>query len=51
MLKSLPESPDAIFIDQVVTQIAELGRVNHATSPSYMATVLKFLSQNLSCAT
>jgi len=34
MLKLLPESPDAIFIDQVVAQMAELGRVNHATSPS-----------------
>ena len=32
MLKLLPESPDAIFIDQVVAQMAELGRVNHATS-------------------
>jgi putative transposase len=34
LLKLLPESPDAIFIDQVVAQMAELGRVNHATSPS-----------------
>jgi putative transposase len=34
MLKLLPESPDAIFIDQVVAQMAELGRVNHAVNPS-----------------
>jgi putative transposase len=30
----LPEMPDAIFIDQVVSQIAELGRVNHAVNPT-----------------
>jgi putative transposase len=29
-LKLLPESPDPIFIDQVVSKMAELGRVNHA---------------------
>ena len=34
MLKLLPESPDAIFIDQVVAQMAELGRINHAVNPS-----------------
>jgi hypothetical protein len=34
MLKLLPESPDAMFIDQVVAQMAELGRVNHAVNPS-----------------
>lgn len=34
MLKLLPASPDAIFIDQVVAQMAELGRINHATRPS-----------------
>ena len=34
MLKLLPESPGSIFIDQVVAHMAELGRVNHATSPS-----------------
>src|SRR5688500_1978598 len=34
MLKLLPESPDAIFIDQVVAHMAELGRVNHALNPS-----------------
>jgi putative transposase len=34
LLKLLPESPDAIFIDQAVAQMAELGRVNHTTSPS-----------------
>ena len=33
-LKLLPEPPDAIFIDQVVAQMAELGRVNHAVNPS-----------------
>lgn len=34
LLKLLPESPGSIFIDQVVAHMAELGRVNHATSPS-----------------
>jgi putative transposase len=33
-LKLLPEMPDAIFIDQVVPQIAVLGRVNHAVHPA-----------------
>jgi putative transposase len=33
-LKLLPEMPDAIFIDQVVSQIAELGRVNPAVNPA-----------------
>jgi hypothetical protein len=33
-LNLLPEPPDSIFIDQVVAQIAELGRVNHAANPS-----------------
>jgi putative transposase len=33
-LKLLPEPPDSIFIDQVVAQMAELGRVNHAVNPS-----------------
>jgi putative transposase len=33
-LKLLPEMPDAIFIDQVVSQIAVLGRVNHAVNPA-----------------
>jgi putative transposase len=32
-LKLLPETPDAIFIDQVVSQMAVLGRVNHAFNP------------------
>jgi putative transposase len=32
-LKLLPEMPDAIFIDQVVSQMAGLGRVNHAVNP------------------
>jgi putative transposase len=34
LLKLLPESPGSIFMDQVVAHMAELGRVNHATSPS-----------------
>jgi hypothetical protein len=34
LIKLLPESPGSIFIDQVVAHMAELGRVNHATSPS-----------------
>lgn len=34
ILKLLPEMPDAIFIDQVVSQIAELGRVNPAVNPA-----------------
>ena len=33
-LKLLPEPPDSIFIDQVVVQMAELGRVNHAVNLS-----------------
>jgi putative transposase len=33
-LKLLPEMPDAICIEQVVSQIAELGRVNHAVNPA-----------------
>jgi hypothetical protein len=33
-LKLLPEMPDAICIDQVVSQMAELGRVNHAVNPT-----------------
>jgi hypothetical protein len=31
-LKLLPEPPDSIFIDQVVSKMAELGRVNHAVN-------------------
>ena len=34
LLKMLPEPPDSIFIDQVVAQMAELGRVNQAVNPS-----------------
>jgi putative transposase len=34
LLKFLPESLGSIFIDQMVAQMAELGRVNHATSSS-----------------
>jgi hypothetical protein len=33
-LKLLPEMPDSIYIEQVVAQIAELGRVNHAVNPA-----------------
>ena len=33
-LKLLPAMPDSVFIDQVVSQMAELGRVNHAVNPS-----------------
>jgi len=33
-LKLLPEMPDALCIDQVVSQMAALGRVNHAVNPS-----------------
>jgi hypothetical protein len=31
-LKLLPVMPDSVFIDQVVSQMAELGRVNHAVN-------------------
>jgi putative transposase len=34
LLTLLPEPPDSIFIDQVVDQMAALGRVNHALNPS-----------------
>lgn len=33
-LKVLPEMPDTLFIEQVVSQMAALGRVNHAVNPS-----------------
>ena len=33
-LTLLPAMPDALFIDQVVSQIAALGRVNHAVNPA-----------------
>ena len=33
-LKLLPEMPDAVFIDQVVSQMAALGRVNPAVNPA-----------------
>lgn len=39
-LKLLPELPDSFFIDQVVAHRAELGRVNPAVNPAYMAKVL-----------
>jgi hypothetical protein len=31
-LQLLPEPPDAIFVEQVVAQMAALGRVNHAVN-------------------
>jgi hypothetical protein len=31
-LKLLPELPDSIFIDHVVSKMAALGRVNHAVN-------------------
>lgn len=34
LFKMLPESPDSIFIDQVVAHMAELGRVNHVATSS-----------------
>jgi putative transposase len=33
-LKLLPAMPDALFIDQGVSQMAALGRVNHAVNPA-----------------
>jgi hypothetical protein len=33
-LTLLPEMPDSLFMDQVVSQMAALGRVNHAVNPS-----------------
>jgi len=34
LLKLLPEPPESIFIDQIVPQMAALGRVNHPASAS-----------------
>jgi putative transposase len=31
-LKLLPEIPEAIFIDQAIAQVAQLGRINHAVN-------------------
>ena len=31
-LKLLPEMPEAIFIEQAIARMAELGRVNHAVN-------------------
>jgi hypothetical protein len=39
-LQWLPEPPDPICIAQVVSKMAELGRVNHAVNPIYTAKVL-----------
>jgi putative transposase len=33
-LKLLPEMPEAIFIDQVIAQVAQLGRINPAVNPA-----------------
>jgi hypothetical protein len=33
-LQLLPAMPDAICIDQVVAQMAALGRINHAVNPA-----------------
>jgi putative transposase len=33
-LKLLPEMPDAICMEQIVSQMAALGRVNHAVNPA-----------------
>ena len=34
LLKLLPEPPESILIDQIVPQMAALGRVNHPVSAS-----------------
>jgi hypothetical protein len=34
ILKLLPAMPNSLCIDQVVSQMAALGRVNHAVNPS-----------------
>jgi len=33
-LKLLPEMPEAIFIDQAVAQIAQLGRIHQTATPA-----------------
>jgi putative transposase len=33
-LKLLPEMPEAIFIDQAIAQVAQLGRINHVVTPA-----------------
>jgi hypothetical protein len=33
-LKLLPEMPEAILIDQVIAQVAQLGRINQAVNPA-----------------
>src|SRR5437879_12996565 len=43
-LKLLPEVPDPIFIAVAIDQMAQLGRVNHAVNPVYLAKVLKLTS-------
>lgn len=32
-LKLLPEMPEAIFIDEAIAQVAQLGRINQAGNP------------------
>lgn len=33
-LKLLPEMPEAIFIDEAIDQVAQLGRINHSARPA-----------------
>ena len=33
-LKLLPEKPEAIFIDQAIAYVAQLGRINHVVNPA-----------------
>lgn len=33
-LKLLPEMPEAIFMDQAIAQVAQLGRINHVVNPA-----------------
>lgn len=33
-LKLLPEKPEAIFIDQAIAHVAQLGRINHVVNPA-----------------
>jgi DDE superfamily endonuclease len=42
-LKLLPEPPDPIFIDHVVSKMAELGRINHAVNSVWTAKVLMLM--------
>jgi hypothetical protein len=33
-LKCLPEIPEVICIEQIIAQVAELGRINHLETPA-----------------